>query len=250
MLIKFLHLNIEFGNRIDKIIEFVKREDFDILNFQEVTGENVNEHNLDCFNYFKNNLGYEGEIAVSWRLEDEKNAYFGNATLFKKSFVLKDKKIIWLKEYEEVSSDLDFQYRPYSALSLKLNKLGKTFQVINTHLLWGPTPDDTDEKLRQGRKLYEYLKKINIPFILSGDFNVDQNSQTVALISTLGRNLTLENNVINTLNPRLHRKKHLFPKGLAVDYIFTSQNIEVKKFKVIDDVDLSDHLALGATIEL
>lgn len=250
MIIKFLHLNIEFGNRIDKIIEFVKRENFDILNFQEVTGGSINEHNLDCFNYFKNSLDYEGEIAVSWRLKEEKNAYFGNATLFKKSFVLEDKKIIWLKEYEEVPSDLDFQYRPYSALSLNLNNQNKTFQVINTHLLWGPTPEDAAEKLKQGQKLFEYLKTINIPFILSGDFNVTSNSQIVSCISTHGRNLTVENNVTNTLNPRLHRGKKLFPKGLAVDYIFVDPHLQVRDFKVIENEDLSDHLALAAEIEL
>lgn len=250
MLIKFLQLNIELGKCLDEIIEFVKRENFDILNFQEVTGGSLNRHNIDCFNYLKNNLGYGGELSVSWRVKGDKNSYFGNATFFKKSFSVKDKKIIWLKDYQEVTLHTPFPYRPYSVLSLGLDILGKTVQVINTHLLWGPTPQDSKEKLKQGQKLYKYLKTVDNPFILSGDFNVDQSSQIVSWISTLGRNLTVENNVTNTLNFRTHRVKHLFPRGLAVDYIFVDRRLQVKNFKVVEDEDLSDHFALAAEIEL
>ncbi len=73
----------------------------------------------------------------------------------------------------------------------------------------------------------------------------------IAIINSLARNLTTENRITNTLNPRTHQIKHLLSAGLeiAVDYIFISKEIQVKEFAVIEE-DLSDHLGLKATIEI
>lgn len=96
--------------------------------------------------------------------------------------------------------------------------------------------------------LVEYMKNVPRPFILSGDFNLTSDSQTIQQLNNLATNLTLDNHVTNTLNAHTHKAKHLFPPGLAVDYIYTSKDVVVEKFAVVEE-DLSDHLGLIAMIE-
>ena len=139
---------------------------------------------------------------------------------------------------------------PNSTLVTQFKSLNKSFFVINTHGAWSPKAVDTPEKMRQGKILYEYIKKLRAPFILAGDLNLTKDTIVIKNYQSLSANLIDRYNVMNTLNPRLHYAKELFPKGLAVDYIFTSPEIRVKKFKVIDDIDLSDHLGLKLKFEV
>lgn len=252
MIIKFLHLNIQAGRFIDRVADFIKENGIDIINLQEVEGKNLSEFNVDCFEYLKNNLpNYNGEMNLNWNLTSDKTAYSANATFFKNSFKLLEKSIEWLKEYREIddAKTRGFENDPTSCMSLKLTKNDKKIKILNTHLAWSINANDDPNKLAQGKKLIEYVSKINEPFILSGDFNVDKNSQTVKSINKLARNLPVENNVINTLNLRTHWAKDRIPApGLGVDFIYTEKSLTVDSFRVIDDIDLSDHLGLFAEI--
>ena len=67
----------------------------------------------------------------------------------------------------------------------------------------------------------------------------------------MATNLIVKNKVTNTLNPRVHyARKKLFPPGLAVDYIYISKHFKQKKFKVLKNLDLSDHFGLESELEL
>ncbi len=256
MTIRFLQLNILGGRFLNKIIEFVKKEDIDIANFQEVTGGKISEKKgVDCFFEIKRSLdSYNGELVRSWQIENDQSSYFGNATFFKKEFSLNKKEVFWLKEFREIpyySSDIIIDDTfPRSSLFLRLDCFGKKIWIINTHLARGKTHKDNPIKLSQGKKLFEKVKQISEPFILSGDFNVTPESKIIPPFSTIARNLVIENNITNTLNPKTHYGKKLFPKGLAVDYIFPSKNMRVKSFRLIDEVDLSDHFGLYAELEI
>lgn len=251
MQISFFSLNIEEGKRIQDIIKFVKKNDFDIVSFQEVTGGRLSETGVNCFEQLKEELSHDGEIAVTLRAKEDNNSYVGNATFFKDSFFLIQKEIIRLKPYTliDATRERNFEEEAKCALSLVFDVHGLKFRVINVHLAWGPDPGDTEEKIRQGKILVEYMKKIKEPFILSGDFNVDNNSQIVQFFDKLAHNITVSNNIVNTLNPNLHRAQHLFPPGLAVDFLYVSKSIKVLNFEVVKD-NLSDHLGLATTIEL
>ena len=131
-----------------------------------------------------------------------------------------------------------------SALNLEFELDNRKFNIITTHLAWGSTPDDKEYKIIQARKLHDNLSKIENPFILTGDFNVTPDTQTVYIFNDLGKNWTTKLNVENTLNGRTHAVRQLFPPGLAVDYIFTSPGIDVKSFRLVDEVNLSDHFGL------
>ena len=272
MKIKILQLNIWQGKFLDNIISFIQKEDFDILQFQEVTGGKCSKGGLyryprnmqlkspeinqdtvgiDCFAVLKEKLGFDGVLAIAHRETGDPNSYEGNTTLFKKEFKVKKKEIIWLKEYDEVNAkDTNPKQRPRNALILQLTKDKQRFYIINTHLAWGPTADDEDYKLAQAKKLYERIKKLHQLFILTGDFNVDKNSQIVSWFGKIARNLTVENHIDNTLNPKIHTAFQRVSHGFTVDYIFTSPSIKINSFSLVKKYDLSDHLGLIAEIEI
>lgn len=251
MILKLFHLNIARGKYLDKVISYIKKENFDILNFQEVTGGRFNPLRVDCFQHITSALGYQGEIAVAMQGANDVNSYYGNATFFKEQLCFEKKEVLWLKDYQQgVNPDkMEWEKASRNVLSLRFWINNVRFWCLNTHLAWSSSSNDTPEKLRQGKLLYEKTKTIQSPFILSGDFNVTKTSQIVSWLDSLGKNLIRENNITNTLNPRLHKARHLFPQGLAVDFVFTEKSIRVRKFQIISE-DFSDHLGLFLEFEI
>lgn len=273
MQLKLLQLNIFRGKFIRTIVDFVKKEEFDVLNFQEVTGYKLSRgeahkhsktaiacanrinrkaYGIDCFEKLKSSLDYRGEKVVNFRLKKDSKSYSAIATFYKNDLRLLKKEHVRMKpfvEYENVGS-VDPAKEPRSALALTFESQGKKFVIINAHLAWGPDSKDKPYKLRQAKVLFEYVKNLNHPFVLSGDFNLDSTSQVVSWFSSIARNITSENGVPNTLNPRVHAVKELFPGGIAVDYIFVSKGIKVKSFRLVWQIDLSDHYGLVGEFEI
>lgn len=240
---------------IDEVIEYIRENDFDIINLQEVGGKDQSKTVPDNFSYIKEKLGYKGELAISSTYRGDIDSYTGNATFYKPKYTFIEKEVIWLKPFMEVDQSYHIDREltkqlPRNALALKFEFANQQLWVINTHLAWGPTPEDEPYKISQGIILKEFLKKISKPFLLSGDFNVTKDSEIVKMISELSVNHAAEANLTNTLNPHLHRIKELFPKGLAVDYIFTSFEVKTEAFSLVDKPDLSDHLGLRITLRL
>lgn len=234
---------------MDNILAFCKQEDFDILHFQEVTGGVMSFTDPDLFGKIKQELGLSGELVKSWVVKGDEKSYFGNATLYKPPLSLLQKEVVRLKPFAEIENPESMNYadEPQTALALLFEYNGKQFWSINTHLAWSNRPTDEPHKLVQGRILYDFVSMIDKPFILSGDFNVIPASDIVKWFDRIARNITVENHVINTLNPRKHKAPHLFPPGLCVDFAYVTKEVSVQKFEVLSDLDLSDHL--GTIVE-
>lgn len=257
MTISFLQLNSNADNFWDRLIPFLSKQTFDVIQLQEVTGKETvcgNFHSKrDVFIELQKLLEetYNGELSITQRFTSSHTSYFGNATFYKKSFSMKDHHEFTLyHETEYYPSDAkNFAGVGRKLLHLKLERDGKEISFLNTHFAWGPTPIEKHYQTEQGDRLAHYLKIVKKPFIFSGDLNLTADQPTIQNLGRLAINLTEKNNIHNTLNPRLHQVKHLFPKGLAVDYIFTSDDIKVKNFKVLEE-DISDHFGLTAELEI
>ena len=132
---KLLQLNIYRGKYIAPVIDFVKKNDIDILIFQEVSGGAISFNRKDDFAYLKHVLSYEGVLTITMSLRHDTRSYFGNATLFKPSFHLKDTDVLWLEKYRETISyhNNDFTRIPRNALFVSLEKDGRIINTINTH---------------------------------------------------------------------------------------------------------------------
>ncbi len=270
MSIKLLQLNIFQGKYLDRIIDFVRKNDIDILNFQEVTGGSLSKGGgynydfateniapveksigIDCIDMLKKSLSYNGLFVKTMNEIGSPDSYYGNGTFYKPSINLLETKQVVLNPYLEIEADFNqWEKIGRAGLFAKFEAEGKSFWVINAHLAWGPTPQDEEYKIKQAEKLYSSIKDLSGPLILSGDFNLVSETKTVSMFEDFGRNLTREYKLANTLNPRAHPAKNLFPPGLAVDNIFVSRDIKVKKFRLVDETDLSDHFGLLLEFEI
>jgi endonuclease/exonuclease/phosphatase family metal-dependent hydrolase len=256
MKLSLLQLNTNSDNYWDKLIPYLTTHDFDILHFQELTGNNTVVADIHSHRNTYAELQkileekYYGVLSVTQRYTSSPDAYLGNAIFYKKNFFLTEKKEIVLSQYDNFPSEsTDYTKVGRTFLHLTLKIKDKQISLLNIHAAWGPNNIEKPEQTKQGEILVNYLKTVTPPFILSGDFNLTPEQPLIQKIDTFAHNLTSENKITNTLNPKNHRVKNLFPKGLAVDYIFTSRDITVKNFAVVDG-GLSDHFGLRAEIEI
>ncbi len=258
MTFSLLQLNINADNFWDKLIPYLTSHDFDVIQLQEVFGENsrcgIVNCKRDCFADLQKTLGdrYNGELAITDRFTSSPMSYIGVATFYRKSFQLEKKYILQMYQHKNrfPSDAKSFEDVGRALLHLQLNINGKTISFLNTHFAWTKKPIEEPHQTKQSKILLDYLKKIPTPFIVTGDFNLTPDQPLIQKINILAHNLTTEYQITNTLNPRKHYVKSLFPKGLAVDYIFTSRDLTVKQFEVLKTEDISDHFGLTATIQL
>lgn len=270
MSIKLFQLNIWKGRFLPDVIEYVKQEDFDILHFQEVSGGEMTGaannyrntvHNeagytnkiagQNCFEEVKKSLGYSGTEIRTMCFEDDPDSYQSIATFYKPDFQLISSQEVWLNDFKTISRTYNrWEDVGRAAIVAEFEKDGTRFKTVNTHMAWGEHPRDEQYKIDQAKKLYNELAKIEIPFVLSGDFNVISETKTASMFEMLATNLSKTHHLSNTLNPNTHSVKELFPDGLAVDYIFTSPEITVKDFQLVDTPNLSDHFGLKVEIEI
>jgi endonuclease/exonuclease/phosphatase family metal-dependent hydrolase len=257
MRLSLLQLNSNSDNYWERLIKYLTSHDFDVIQLQEVTGNdtvcgNIDSHR-DTFDELQLHLQgkYEGELCIIQRYTSSPKSYCGVATFYKTSFSLvKKNEITLFHETDFYPSDAkSFEGVGRKLLHLTLEKDGKVISFLNTHFAWGPKPIEQPYQTEQGDKLIEYMKTVASPFVFSGDLNLTANQPTIQKLGKLASNLIEKNNITNTLNPRMHRVKELFPKGLAVDYIFTTPDIKVNKFSVLEE-DLSDHFGLTAELEV
>lgn len=239
----------------EEIISYIKDNDFDILHLQEVGAGRLSRSGFDNFSEIKKRLGYKGELALPWDIKNDKQTYTGNATFYKSTFDYAKKEVVSLKSFCSIekyieNNDQFIKDLPKNALALQFVFGTQPIWFINTHLAWGPNPKDEPYKVEQGLKLRDYLATLTEPFVLSGDFNVVKSSAVVKAIDELAVNHAVEAHITNTLNPRLHRAKQLFPAGLAVDFIYTTKDLQTSGFDLVDTPDLSDHFGLRIDLKI
>lgn len=250
------------GTQLSKIQEFIAQNDFDILCLQEVSGIGAIQGNItatregymkDSFTELQQTLRqtHHGQLAIAqYMASDPKRAYFGNAILYKKDFLLKDQHILPLfshstpfpteaTSYEEVGRNV---------LHLTLEKDGKTINVVSAHLAWAKTKEEQPHQREQNKKLIAYMQQLATPWVLTGDFNIDPNQQSIVDLEALGKDLTKTYNIPNTIDPTFHRNWEKIKPGFPIDYIFVSPDVQVNDFRVLENIHLSDHLGLTATL--
>lgn len=111
--------------------------------------------------------------------------------------------------------------------------------VINFHGLWnGKGKTDSEDRLRQSENIITFLKTINVPYVLCGDFNLLPDTQSIRMFEEFGlRNLITEYGITST------RTSHYTKPEKYADYIFVSEGITVSDFRVLPE-EVSDHAAL------
>ncbi|MEI6533648.1 MAG: endonuclease/exonuclease/phosphatase family protein [Candidatus Roizmanbacteria bacterium] len=255
MNIRILQLNMFMGRYLENIKNFLKIHTYDILHFQEVTnGLYSKQKGTDCFEELQSILpDHNGELLATWRHTEDNASYFGNATFYNKSFSLEKKNEVWMKPFA-LFGDVGKHTAPLvprAGLDLTLNKDGVSFHSINVHMAWTPQSNIVQpHQLEQGTILAKYIATIKDPYFLTGDFNTEGTTSVAQLFDPYVENLTMTHNIKNTLNMKNHYAKDKIGDGVAVDFIMIKKGLPSVSFKVIRDVELSDHLALETEITI
>ena len=236
---KIICLNT-WGARVgETFFDFVKKHsDADIFCFQEV-GENAEEAFRTRYPMVKMNL-----LTDLKELLPDHNAFFrptvlgiyGSALFIKKDIqVLEEGDVLIHKGY--ITPDIS-GHHDRNMQWATLEEGGKTFTIMNVHGLWnGQGKSDTSERIAQSKRMREFIDKIEGSKILCGDFNLEPDTESLRIAGEGMRDLIKEYGITST-RTSLYKKQIRF-----ADYVFTSTDIEVKRFEVLPD-EVSDHAAL------
>ncbi len=103
---------------------------------------------------------------------------------------------------------------------------------------------DTPERLDQSRQINKFLGSESGHKILCGDFNLDRDTESVALIEQAGmRNLIKEFHIMTTRSEINYDRFPAHDRQYFADYMFVSSNVKVEEFEV-PVVNVSDHLPM------
>lgn len=245
MKIKILSWNIWHGKHLDKIIQFLRSADADILGIQEVAEKNEEGKTSNTASIIAKKLGYESIYSKATTLTNFNPQYdLGNAILTK--FPIQT-------SYFQLLSGEDLykstpQTEPRVAVIAEIKTGSKTLKVITTHLAYSARFIPHPMRDLQVKNLIKLIRGPNT--ILMGDFNSLPKSQVIKQISK-----HLVNTDPNPKDPTWTIYPFDFPDFKEtelrhrLDYIFVSHDVKVLNFKV-GKTDGSDHLPISAEIEI
>lgn len=251
MQVKFLTLNIWFGGKLfNNITSFIKKENPDIITFQEVyDGKNPYlEKRFQSYTLLQKVLGYQFvNFAPAFEeVLDVGNIEWGNAVFSKYPLISSENiffDIPYAKNYHNTMKGSEFSPRNMQHVTLHAD--GKEIHVFNIHGIWGLDGNDNPRRRAMGEVIINHIRdKQHV--ILSGDFNLKPNTQTVYTIEK-HLNSVFNNELQTTFNMKY--KTNPGYATAAVDMIFVSKNIRVVK-KLCPQIDISDHLPLIAFFEI
>jgi len=236
---KLMSLNIWGGHVKTPLIEFVKsHSDVDIFCLQEV------------YNNAKSKISTEDRVVSLNILSElqailtEHHAFFrpivnniyGIGILVKKEIDVIDEGDIIIHENLHYAGSGPAHSRNLQWLQYQSHN--SIYSVFNVHALWnGQGKTDTPERIAQSKNIKKFISTINTPKILCGDLNLRPDTESIKLIESQMNNLIKIYDIHST-------RSNLYPKEEKfADYIFTSPDININSFKVLD-VEVSDHLPL------
>lgn len=247
--IKVMTWNVWNEEKADNILTLIKKIDPDIACCQELTQDSI-------FNPGRNipqeiaklmNANFEYQHSMS-DVNDNTGEFidFGNAIFSK--FPIKQKRHVYVEQPGPLNSKGRRTNRVYVELTLDIN--GRSLRVGTVHLTFVPHLITTAKKLDEAEELYKAIKQNSKNFILTGDMNSLPSS---AIIKELSRRLKNAGPDFSeqtwTSKPAVYGDWHVNGLNWRLDYIFTSQDVNVLSSKIIK-TDFSDHLPIVAEVKI
>lgn len=245
---KILQVNIWQGRLVKNFIELAKEVKPDIITLQEVCSCNETDFqtlNLSSFEDIKAEFPNFYQVLAptySFRAMDAE-IMFGSAIL--SELPILDNKIVFTNL--EFKKDFNTRYDDYNIRNfvhaiIEINNSKLNVITHHGHHVEG-TKEGNEETLRQMIMLKDYIKQLSGPVILTGDFNLSPNCESLEVLNTELKNFCILNNVQTTRN-------ELAKNAIQVcDYIFTNDLVKANNFEV-EKMIVSDHQALLLDFEI
>ncbi len=254
---KLISLNIQEDFHLDKVSDFLKSENAEVVCLQEVFEDKVF--------YFANILGMQSVFApkcTKWR--DGGNGFtnrpFGNAILSKYPITSSEVYYYYgsaddIAEYRESPNpETEIEPMAYPVIVANIKNEDKDYVISTTHLPVTFQGQDREYQTECARKLVEYLKKFP-ELVLALDLNAPRGGETFSIFSEVYKdNIPLEYKT--SLDPKLHRvspeildkaAKAMGLEGYMIDGLFSTPNYKATNVKLVDGV--SDHMAVVAELD-
>lgn len=260
--LKLLSLNIWGGRVFKKLIEYIEKqsEQTDIFCFQEVysSQERIHTQGKSKGNSLPNDKPARANIyqELSKSLPDFNGFYysaqdkhdfhslvdyelsFGLASFVRKKlkitaegeiFVFRNKNSTIHGDHSTLGKNLHF-------FEIKLNN--RPITIVNFHGLWDKgIKTDTPYRIKQSKKIREFLDNLSTEKIICGDFNLEMNTESLKILEKDMRNLIKDYKISST-------RSHFYKNDIRfADYILVTPRVIVKNFEV-SDVEVSDHLPI------
>jgi len=235
---RLLQLNAWTLRLSSSIAEMISHESPDIIALQEIPQSAMEIGFFPSLSEFVEKIPYDYtffspvySFKYMWS-----SIEFGNAVISKTP--LHDEETVFTNlEYNPNFSFKDsYNVRNFQHIVAE-DENGMAFHLINHHGYHVSQHKKGDEfTLKACKQIAEYAKTLDGPIIISGDFNLEPGSESLAVFDGAFRNLSTEYGLTTTRNK-------LTQKSEVCDYIFVNDAVEVKNF-YMSEVLASDHQGL------
>lgn len=253
MKFKFIHCNILNGGRLmDNLIEFLVREQPDILALQEVFDgrEPTPEPRFRSIAVIKTatGLAHVSFAPTQNQVVGDSTLPYGNAVL---SRFPAAQQAVWFydvpfQDHLVVDERRGFTRFPCNLQHVTIDLDGKPLHVFNTHGIWDRHGKDNPRRLQMGQTIADRMAGIR-PAILCGDFNVNEGTKTIDRLGERLTNVYAPDRRKTSFNVSRKPKNSGYVKAV-VDFIFTTSDLKILSHRQ-PDVDVSDHLPLVCEFE-
>jgi endonuclease/exonuclease/phosphatase family metal-dependent hydrolase len=253
MIIKIISLNLWIGGVfLDKIIDFLRQENADIVLLQEVFDgrDETLKPQYRTLQELEKALTYPHAQFAPAFLEDVdgKKIVQGNAVL--SQFPLKEVSTVFydVPFGERIDERWAFSETPRNLQHVAAEVNGRQLHLFNTQGIWGEDGRDTPRRLAMATTIMREVAASK-PVVLAGDFNVEPDTETMQAVRNSLKDV-FYSELTTTFNTA--EKDLIKYPGYAtsvVDMMFVSDDISVVKHHC-PEVGISDHLPLVAEIEL
>jgi len=240
---KLISINIECNRHTDRVLDFLKNENPDVVCIQELLEEE--------FEFYKKELGLNGVFQI-WNYF--RSPSYGDLMGKRQGVAIFTKEIIEyglvfyagskeniLKNFDEYMSDGKFQKNKAFVWADVKNEKGVKFRIITTQLPVTKEGEVTPYQLEVINSMLHHLESFK-EFVLCGDMNAPRGHQSFSLIAEKYQdNIPLEYET--SIDQNLHKVKGI---QFMVDGLFTTPAYKASNVRLRDGI--SDHMAIIAEI--
>ncbi len=252
--VEVMSYNIKFANETDGENSWSKRKDHitNQIKFHEPEIFGVQEALVSQLKHFQSemdNYKYVGVGRDDGKEAGEFSAIFYNA----EAFEVLENETFWLSETpDEISVGWDAAMeRVCTYAKFEDKNSGKIFWVFNTHF------DHVGAKARENsaKLIWEKISAVNkenLPVILMGDLNLEPDTSGIQFLMQKMNDSKAVSKLDFGPEGTFNGYNFKEPVTRRIDYIFVSDNIEVKKYAVLSDSKNlkypSDHLPVWVEV--